>query len=186
MNGIEKRLTVIFSRNWWVLLLRGILTILFGVLIWLQPGISLAALVLLFGAFVLVDGVLGVWMAVAGRKEHDDWWVLLLWGLAGIGVGVLTLLAPEVTALALLFYIAVWAIVSGVLEIVAAIRLRKEISGEWLLILGGLASVVFGVLLIAQPLAGVLALLFLIAAYAVVFGAILVVLSFRVKGLGDR
>src|SRR5215472_11583016 len=122
MDVLEKHLAAILSRNWWVLLLRGIIAIAFGILTWLQPGISLAALVLLFGAYVLADGILGVWTALSGRKEHEDWWVLLLWGLLGIGVGIIALLAPGITALALLFYIAVWAIATGVLEIIAAIR----------------------------------------------------------------
>ena len=184
MEPVKDRLAAILSRNWWVLLLRGIVAIVFGVLTWLQPGISLAALVLLFGAYSMADGILGAWTAVAGRKEHEHWWVLLLEGLVGIGVGVLTLFAPGVTALALLFYIAIWAVTTGVLEIVAAIRLRKEIEGEWLLVLGGLASVAFGVLLMARPGAGALAVLWIIAAYAVVFGAILVVLAFKARNFG--
>ena len=181
---MEQQLASIFSRNWWVLLLRGVVTIAFGVLIWLQPGVSLVTLLLLFGAFSMADGVLGVWGAVAGRKKNEDWWALLLWGLVGIGVGILTFAAPGVTAIALLFYIAIWAITTGVLQIVAAIRLRKEIQGEWLLILAGLASVVFGVLLMAQPGSGALALLWLIAAYAVAFGVILVILALKVRRFG--
>lgn len=181
MNIVEKKLAAILFRNWWLLLLRGLVAIAFGVMIWLQPGISLAALVLLFGAYAMADGVLGVGTAIAGRKEHESWWVLLLQGLLGIGVGVLTFFAPGITALALLFYIAIWAIATGVLEIVAAIRLRKEIEGEWWLILGGLASVVFGVLLVAQPGAGALAVLWLIAAYAIVFGVLLLMLAFKAR-----
>lgn len=181
MGLIENKLAGILHRTWWALLLRGIAAMAFGVLTWIQPGISLAALVLLFGAYSFVDGILGVWTAFAGRKEHEHWWVLLLEGLLGIGVGVLTFFAPGLTALALLFYIAVWAIATGVLEIVAAVRLRKEIKGEWLLILSGLASVVFGVLLMARPGAGALAVLWLIAAYAVVFGVLLVILAFKAR-----
>jgi uncharacterized membrane protein HdeD (DUF308 family) len=181
MNLIEKQLAGILFRNWWVLLLRGLAAIAFGALVWFQPGISLAALVLLFGAYSMADGILGVWTAIAGRKEHEHWWLLLLEGLLGIGVGVLTFLVPGITALALLFYIAVWAIATGVLEIVAAIRLRKEIEGEWLLILSGLASVVFGVLLMAQPGVGALAVLWLIATYAIVFGVLLVILAFKAR-----
>ena len=181
MNSLDKRLASILSRSWWLLLLRGLAAIVFGVLTWFQPGISLAALVLLFGAYSMADGILGIWTAIIGRKDHEDWWVLLLEGLLGIGVGVLTFLVPGITALALLFYIAIWAIATGVLEIVAAIRLRKDIKGEWALILAGLASVVFGVLLVAQPAAGALALLWLIASYAIVFGVLLVVLAFKAR-----
>ena len=182
MNGTEGRLASILSNSWWLLLLRGLVAIAFGVLTWFQPGISLAALVLLFGAYVLADGVLATWTAIAGHRYHDAWWVLLLEGLLGIGIGILTFVAPGITALALLFYIAIWAIATGVLEIAAAIRLRKEVQGEWLLILAGLASVVFGVLLIWQPGAGALAVLWLIASYAIVFGVLLLILAFKSRG----
>ena len=103
MNVLEKHLATILSRNWWVLLLRGLAAIAFGVLTWLLPGVSLTALVLLFGIYALADGILGVWTGIAGRKEHEDWWVMLMWGLLGIGIGILTLAAPGITALALLF-----------------------------------------------------------------------------------
>ena len=186
MGPIENKLAAILHRTWWALLLRGIAAMAFGVLTWIQPGISLAALVLLFGAYSFVDGILGVWTAFAGRKEHEHWWVLLLGGLLGIGVGVLTFCAPGVTALALLFYIAIWAIATGVLQIVAAIRLRKEMEGEWMLILGGLASVTFGVILTASPGAGALGVLWLIGTYAVVFGALLVMLALKVRSVGNK
>ena len=184
MTVARNLLATILARSWWVLLLRGLFAIAFGVVAWLQPGISLAALVLLFGVYSLADGVLGVFTAIGGRKENDDWWVLLLGGLVGIGVGVLTFVAPDVTTLALLFYIAIWAIATGVLQFVAAIRLRKEIQGEFLLMLGGLASVAFGIVLMARPGVGALSLVWLIATYAVVFGVILVILAFRVRRLG--
>src|SRR5690625_418754 len=184
MNIADDQLALNLSRNWWMLLLRGLAAIVFGILTWLLPAISLATLVLLFGIYVMADGILGVWTAIKGRKRIDGWWVLFLWGLAGIGIGVLTFLAPGITALILLFYIAAWAIVTGVLEIVAAIRLRKEIRGEWLLILAGLASIVFGVLLMAMPGPGALALLWVIATYAIVFGIILVILAFRIRNFG--
>lgn len=183
---VEQRLASVFLRNWWAVLLRGILAIIFGVLAWLQPGITLATLVLLFGGWALVDGVLAVWAAIAGHRQDEDWWVLLLGGLVGIGIGVLTFTAPAVTALALLFYISVWAIGTGVLQIVAAIRLRREIDGEWLYILGGLASVAFGVLLIARPGKGALAVLWLLGTYAVIFGVLLVVLAFKTRSMGKK
>jgi len=186
MNIVESHLASILSRHWWALLLRGIVAIAFGVLTWLRPGISLAALILLFGVYALSDGILAVWTAIEGRKEAEHWWVLLLGGLVGVGVGILTFLRPGMTALAIQFYIAIWAIGTGVLQVAAAIRVRKEIEGEWLLILGGLASVLFGVLLMAQPEAGALSLLWLIGGYAVIFGIILVVLAFRVKGFVNR
>jgi uncharacterized membrane protein HdeD (DUF308 family) len=181
MNPIEQRLASVLSRHWWLLLLRGLAAIIFGVLTWTQPGISLAALVLLFGAYSMVDGIFATWAAIAGAKDHDFRWVLVLEGLLGIGVGILTFVAPGITALALLFYIAIWAIATGVLEIAAAIRLRKEIKNEWVLVLAGLASVLFGFVLAMHPGAGALTLLWLIASYAVVFGVLLVVLAFKTR-----
>jgi uncharacterized membrane protein HdeD (DUF308 family) len=183
---LRNTLAGILSRGWWTLLLRGLIAIAFGVLTWMQPGISLSAMIILFGAFALADGILAVWTAITGRREHENWGILLLWGLIGIGVGVLTFFAPGLTALTLLFYIAIWAISTGVLQIAAAIRLRKEIQGELWLILGGLASVAFGALLIARPGAGALAVLWLIAAYAIAFGLILLFLAFRVRGLAKK
>jgi uncharacterized membrane protein HdeD (DUF308 family) len=181
MNVIEPRLASALSLGWWRLLLRGLAAIAFGILTWYQPGISLATLILLFGFYSLADGILATWTAFAGRKDDNAWWALLFSGLVGIGVGIVTFTSPGVTALALLFYIAIWAISRGVLEIVAAIRLRKEIEGEWLLILGGLASVLFGAILIARPGAGALAIIWLIATYAVLFGIIMVALAFRAR-----
>ncbi len=181
MNGIERRLAAILTRGWWRLLVRGLVAIAFGVFTWLRPGLSLAALVLVFGIYCTADGILGIWTAIAGRNDNDYWWVLLLAGIVGVGVGAVTFAAPGLTAVALLVYIAVWALVKGVLEIATAIRLRKEIQGEWLLVVGGAASVAFGALLLARPGAGVLAVLWLIAAYAVVFGVLLVLLAFRAR-----
>ena len=186
MSVIRQRLAEALSRNWWILLLRGLAAIAFGVLTWMRPGISLAALVLFFAALAVADGILGTWMALDGRKENEDWWVLLLAGLVGVGVGVVTFVAPGITALALLFYIALWAIAKGVLEVIAAIRLRKEIEGEWMLVLAGLASILFGGLLIVRPGAGALAILWLLAAYAVVFGVLLVLLAFKVRSFARR
>jgi len=182
MNGIEARLASLLNRGWWLLLLRGIAAIVFGLLTWMQPGISLAALVLLFGAYAAADGILGLWAAFSGQKDSRHWWLLLLEGIVGIGVGILAFTAPGLTALALLYYIAIWAIVTGVLEIMAAIRLRKEIRGEWMLILAGLASVAFGVILTARPGVGALSLLWLIGTYAVFFGVLLVILALKARG----
>jgi uncharacterized membrane protein HdeD (DUF308 family) len=184
MGVIEGKLAGILRRTWWLLLLRGLMAIAFGVLSWVQPGISLAALVMLFGVYALIDGVAGVWASMAGHKDDGHWWVLLLWGVVGVGVGTLTLSAPGLTALALLFYIALWAVATGVLQIVAAVRLRKEIEGEWMLGLGGLASVAFGLVLMARPMAGAVALLWIIATYAIFFGLLLVVLAFKARRFG--
>ena len=134
----EQNLAAALGRNWWLLLVRGLVAIVFALLTWAQPGVSLAALVLVFGIYVLADGLLGVWSAIAKRRDNRHWWLLLLWGLVGIVVGVMTFIMPGITGLVLLMYIASWAVITGVLQIVAAIRLRKEIKGEWLMILSGL------------------------------------------------
>lgn len=186
MNKGTFQLALVLSRTWWVLLLRGLFAIAFGVTAWLLPEVSVAVLLILFGIYVLADGVLGVWTAVSGRKERDHWWALLVWGLLGVSVGVLTLVNPALTAIALMFYIAIWAIATGVLQIVLAVRLRKEISGEWLLVLGGLLSVVLGGFLMAQPMMGAIALLWVIATYAVIFGVVFVVLAFKARSFGKR
>ena len=171
----------ILSRYWWTTLLRGIIAIFFGIALFVQPGISLLTLTLLFGAFAMADGIASVISAFGGRHDHEHWWVLLLAGLAGIGAGVLTFMNPGLTTLALVFYIAIWAIATGLLEMVAAIRLRKEIQGEFWLALAGLVSIAFGVMLMARPWAGALTLVWLIAGYAIVFGSILIALAFKAR-----
>jgi uncharacterized membrane protein HdeD (DUF308 family) len=170
------------TRNWWAIVLRGIAGILFGIITFFAPGISLAALVLVFGAYAFADGVLAMVTAVR-RRGADRWWLLLLQGIVGIGAGVVTLLWPGITAIALLFVIAAWALVGGALQVAAAIRLRKVITGEWLLALGGVLSIALGVLLVLFPGPGALALVIWIGAYAFVFGILLLVLGFKLRGL---
>ena len=172
---------VILAHNWWTLLLRGILALVFGVLCFVYPGLTLLVLAMLFGAYALVDGIFAVVAAVSAPKGQPRWWVTLLEGIVGIIVGVLTFLMPGITALWLLYLIAIWAIITGVFEIVAAIRLRKQITGEWLLILSGAASVLFGFLIAVMPGAGALAVVWWIGAYSVVFGILFIVLSFRLR-----
>jgi uncharacterized membrane protein HdeD (DUF308 family) len=173
----------IFARYWWTFLLRGILAVLFGLATFFWPAITVAALVLLFGAYALADGFLTLVAAIRGRAWIDRWWLYLLGGLAGIGTGILTFFYPGMTAMVLLMFIAAWAIVTGILEIAAAIRLRKEIEGEWALGLAGLASVLFGIILVLRPGAGALAVVWLIGAFAIAFGILLIVLAFRFRGL---
>jgi uncharacterized membrane protein HdeD (DUF308 family) len=170
------------TRNWWALALRGVAGILFGIITFLWPGISLAALVFLFGAYAFADGVLSIVSAVR-RRAADRWWLLLLQGIVGIGAGVVTLLWPGITALALLAVIAAWALIGGALQVAAAIRLRKVITGEWLLALGGILSIALGVLLLIFPGPGALALVLWTGAYAFVFGIVLLVLGFKLRGL---
>jgi uncharacterized membrane protein HdeD (DUF308 family) len=169
------------SKNWWAVLLRGLAAIAFGLATLFAPGISIAALIILFGAYALVDGLLAIISAVRRRGTHDRWGLLVLEGIVGVGAAVFTVLWPGLTVLSLLFIIAGWAIVTGVLEISSAIVLRKQITGEWLLVLSGVASVVFGVVLFLFPAAGAVAIALLIGSYALVFGLILVGLAFRLR-----
>ena len=174
----------LLSEYWWVLLLRGIFAIAFGVTAYAWPGLTLATLVLFFAAWVFVDGIFDVFHAFAGRKDNENWWLLLLEGLLGIAFGVITFQAPQITAIVLLLYIAFWAIATGVLRIVMAVRLRNEIEGEWWLALGGLASVVFGMIMLARPGAGALTVLLFIAAWSIIVGILMVILSFKARSFG--
>lgn len=171
-------------RNWWLVLLRGIAGIIFGVLTFLWPSLSLTALVIVFGAYAFADGVLAIISAIRWRGEAERWWLVLIEGLAGVAAGVITLFWPAITALALLYVIAAWALVTGVLEIAAAIRLRNVITGEWLLGLSGIASVALGVLLALFPGPGALALILWIAAFAIVSGALFIALAFKLRSWG--
>ncbi|MCI0547545.1 MAG: HdeD family acid-resistance protein [Candidatus Rokubacteria bacterium] len=172
----------LLARNWWALAIRGALGIIFGVIALLMPGITLKALVLLFGAYSLVDGIFEIIAGVRAAREGERWWPLVLAGLAGIVAGIIAFVAPIVAALALLYLVAAWAIVTGVLEVVAAIRLRQEIEGEWLLILKGIITILFGVLLIVNPVVGLITLVWWIGISAIVFGVVLLILAFRLKG----
>jgi uncharacterized membrane protein HdeD (DUF308 family) len=171
-------------RNWGWLALRGFLAIVFGALTLFYPGITLVTLVFLFGAYAMVDGVFMIVSAIANRKTQPRWGTLVFGGILGVAAGVLTYLWPGITALALLAIIAAWAIVMGVVEIAVAIRLRKEITGEWVMVLAGLLAVAFGVLLVIYPATGALAVALWIGAYAVVSGVLLVVLAFRLRNWG--
>lgn len=173
----------LLSRYWWVLVARGLIAILFGILAFTLPMETVAALVLVFGACALADGIFSIGMALAGRKISADWWVLLLQGVLGIGIGALTLFNPAITAMALLVNIAVWAVVLGVLQVSAAIKLRHEITGEWWLALGGLAGVAFGILILLRPAEGALAVLSIIAAFAIVWGVMLLIGGFGIHRL---
>jgi uncharacterized membrane protein HdeD (DUF308 family) len=171
------------KRHWWVSVIRGIAAIVFGVIAFAYPGLTLATLVLLFGAWVLIDGVFRVAGAIAGRPSDPEWGFHLIVGIIGIIIGFLTFRAPLITALALIIYIAAWALMIGATEIALAIKLRREIKGEWFLILMGLASILFAVLLLWNPAPGALALVWLIASYAIVFGILGVIFGFRLRSL---
>jgi uncharacterized membrane protein HdeD (DUF308 family) len=167
--------------NWWLIALRGLVAVLFGVLAFIWPGVTLLTLIWLFGAFALVNGLLSLVLAAKAPKGYPRLGSLILGGLLGILAGLLTFVMPGITALGLLILIAAWALLTGILEIIAAIRLRKIITNEWLLILAGIASVAFGVILLLQPAAGALALIWWIGAWALIFGILMIVLAFRMR-----
>lgn len=174
-------MTFVLARNWWSLVIRGIVAILVGVITFVWPGITLGALILLFGAYALLDGIFAIIGAWKAARAHERWGALVFEGIAGIGASAVTVVLPGITALVLVYVIAAWAVVTGSLEIMAAMRLRKYISGEWLLILSGVASILFGILAIVIPLVGALAIALGFGIYAIVFGALLVSLGFRLR-----
>jgi uncharacterized membrane protein HdeD (DUF308 family) len=140
-----------FSRNWWMFAVRGVVAIIFGVVAFARPEQALQALVLVFGAYALVDGIFAMFAGIASRGYFERWWAVLLEGVVGVVIGLLTFFWPNITALVLVYFIAAWALITGIFEIVAAIQLRRVITGEWMLILGGLLSILFGVLLFVFP-----------------------------------
>jgi uncharacterized membrane protein HdeD (DUF308 family) len=179
-------MTMVLVRNWWALALRGLFAVVFGLVAFLMPGVTLAALVLLFGAYALVDGVFAIIAGLRAAERHERWWPFALEGLADFAAGVITFLMPAATAFALLFLVGFWAMFTGILRIVAAVRLRKEIQGEWMLILNGILSVLFGLLLVALPVLGLVTLVWMIGAYALIRGIVLLALAFRLRGHGAQ
>jgi uncharacterized membrane protein HdeD (DUF308 family) len=170
------------AKLWWLFILRGIAAIIFGLLALAWPGITLAILIILFGAYAFADGVFALLHAISGRDETESIWVLLIEGLIGIGVGLITFFEPAITGIILLFYIAAWSLTTGVLEIVGAINLRQRVSGEFWMLLSGIASIIFALILLIHPGVGAVAVVWLIGAYAIVFGVILFALGLRLRG----
>jgi uncharacterized membrane protein HdeD (DUF308 family) len=182
MNAITS--TQVSRHYWWLMAIRGLLAVLFGLAAIVWPGLTLFVLVILFGAYALVDGVVAVIVSFQERKSVRQWWVVLLGGIAGIIVGVLTFVWPAITALVLLYLIAAWAIVTGILEIAAAFSRRLPIAHEWTLVLAGILSVLFGVLLAILPGVGLLSLVWLIGIYALAFGVVLIIRAFQFRTAG--
>jgi uncharacterized membrane protein HdeD (DUF308 family) len=174
------------SKNWGWIASRGAAAVIFGVLAFAWPGVTVLVLTLFFGAYALTDGVCALVSAHRRREGRKPVWPLVLVGVIGVGAGILTFVWPGMTALALLMFIAVWALFVGVFQIAAAIRLRKEIDNEWMLGLSGALSVLFGLLMIASPGAGAVAVAWLIGSYTIIFGVLLIALSFRLKNMAGR
>lgn len=168
------------AANWWLMLLRGVAGVIFGILAFMWPGITVLSLTLLWGAYALVDGVASLWAAITGGGAGSRGWLLLV-GLLGIAAGIIAFVWPVGTAGVLLVFIAVWAVALGILQIWGAIKLRKEIEGEWLLILSGAISIIFGLVLVMQPLAGAVAVAWMIATFAIIFGVDHIVLAFKLR-----
>jgi uncharacterized membrane protein HdeD (DUF308 family) len=177
----------LMTQNWWAMALRGLFSILFGIAAFMLPGVMLWALVALFGAFALVDGIFAV--IESFRRDSTraagvgNWWALLFEGLIGIAIGVLTFLWPGLTVMGLVYLIAFWAVLTGALEVITAIRLRHVIRGEWLMALIGILSMGFGLLLAMFPLAGAISLIWLIGAYAIAAGVLMIALGFKLRSL---
>ena len=172
------------ARKWWVLLLNGICAIVFGIIAFTHPGITLLALAIIFGIYCLADGITMLIVSINRGRQGESWGQMLFRGIISILAGCVALFWPAITAIALLFVIAAWAIVLGLMEIFGAIRLRKVINNEWLLVLGGIISVLFGIVLIAHPGAGALSVIWIIGAFAIIHGILLMALSFKLHKLG--
>ena len=169
--------------HWWALALRGAVAILFGLAALLRPDIALEALILLFGAYALVDGVFAIVGVFGGTRGGTPRWLLVIEGIVGILAGLIAFVLPGLTAILLLYLIAAWAVITGISEIATAMRLRQEITGEWALIIGGALSIIFGVILaVIGPVAGLLSLVWLIGVYALAFGILMLITAFQVRG----
>jgi uncharacterized membrane protein HdeD (DUF308 family) len=171
------------TRKWWIIVLQGVAAILFGVLAFAQPGATLAALLLLVAIWALADGILSLVASVGAAETKEPWWPWVLHALVSVGVGLVALRWPGITAFALLLLIAYWAILRGILTIVAAIQLRRVIPGEFWMILGGIISILFGAWIVIAPAEGALAVIWLIGFYAVAFGVTLVLAGVGLKRL---
>jgi uncharacterized membrane protein HdeD (DUF308 family) len=168
-------------RNWWVLLIRGILAVTFGILALSRPAVTLAAIVMLLGAYYLVDGIFSIITSLTAPRGYRGWVSMLISGIAGVVIGLITFFMPRVTAVVLLYFVIAWLMVTGVMQIIAGIRLRKKLHGEFFLIAGGILSVLFGFYLLVNPGVGALAVMWLIGVYAITFGVIMIVAALRLR-----
>lgn len=174
------------TRNWWLVALRGLLAILFGAAAFIWPGLTWLVLILMFGVYAILDGIIAMVSGVSQSRYSPRWWVFLVEGFISLIAGVIVLLQPGLAGFALVIVIAVWAVLTGIMEIIAAIRLRREIRNEWMLGFGGFLSIMLGLLMLFQPAAGGLVITLMVGAYALIFGMLLLALSFRLRSFHRR
>jgi uncharacterized membrane protein HdeD (DUF308 family) len=173
------------AQNWWALALRGVAALIFGILALVMPGLTLEALIVLFAVYALVDGVFAIVAGIRAAERHERWGMLALEGVASIVAGLIALFMPLAAAVGLLYLLAAWAVVTGIFEIAAAIQLRREIRGEWLLVLDGVLTVALGIAFMVMPGLGLLAIAWWIGIYALIFGVVMIGLAFRLRGKAD-
>jgi uncharacterized membrane protein HdeD (DUF308 family) len=178
-------LGTVLAYNWWAIAIRGVLGVLFGVIALVLPGATMLSLVLLFAAYMLVDGIFAIIAAVRAASRSERWGLLTLEGIVDILTGVIAFMWPGLTVVAFVLLIAAWALISGALMLAAAFRLNAD-SGRWWLALGGAASLIYGILLVVAPLVGAVVLTWWIGAYAIVFGVSLLILAFKLRARRDR
>lgn len=174
------------TRNWWLVALRGLLAIMFGAAAFIWPGLTWLVLILMFGVYAILDGIFAMVSGVSQSRYSPRWWVFLVEGFISLIAGVIVLLQPGLAGFALVIVIAVWAVLTGIMEIIAAIRLRREIRNEWMLGFGGFLSIMLGLLMLFQPAAGGLVITLMVGAYALIFGMLLLALSFRLRSFHRR
>lgn len=177
---------VTFTRAWWVLVVRGLFGVVLGVFTFVRPFTTMHALVLLFGVYAIIDGIFAIGAAIRAAEQHTRWWPLVLEGIVGLAAGIGALVVPGVTALALVTLAGAWALVTGVLEIMTAIRLRRRIRHEWALGIAGALSIVFGIAVLCFPVAGAVWFVLLIGSYALVFGLLFIVLGIQMRAHGQH
>jgi len=173
-------------KHWWVLLIRGILGVIFALIAFFSPFSAIGALVIFFGIFILIDGIISAIISFRVKNENDSWWAWLLEGVIGIMIGLFAVFYPGLTSLVVVMLVAAWAIISGVLQIVFAIRLRKDIEKEWVWILSGVLSIILGIIFISRPETGVVVMSWMLGGFFLFFGVLMIALSFRLRKLHQR
>ncbi|WP_338888225.1 HdeD family acid-resistance protein [Rhodococcus sovatensis] len=184
----EETLLRIGKDLWWAVLIRGIFAVIFGIVALAWPAVTVWALVVVFGAYAIVDGLSAIYRAISARKVESGWVWWLLGGLVSLGAGIVAFVWPEITALAAVFVIGIWAIMGGLLEIAGSIRLRKlDGASHWgMLLFAGILELVFGLVLVFFPISGILSIVWLIGVFALVFGVLLVVSAFQVRSAAKK